>query len=174
MGPNKYTRFLSKVDHHNFDPERCWEWRGADKQNGYGHWNNGERSVPAHRAAYEMFVGETRPGLDVYHSCDNRACVNPDHLFLGTRKDNMQDAKRKGRISRGEKHAMALRTGRYRRHAKLTDTRVRAIVARVKSGHVKSQIARDYGVTPGTVNAIMRGDAWADITGIRKSYDEQS
>jgi len=167
-GPNIYTRFMRLVDANGFDPSACWEWIGAIKENGYGNFNGSAGTNSAHRYSYEMFVGDVPPGMDVCHSCDNRACVNPDHLFIGTRKDNMQDARRKGRLSSGEKHSIAIRTGTRIPGAKLSDNDVRLILRRVKSGHRSSQIAPDFNVTPGAVNAIKRGATWAHITGIRK------
>jgi uncharacterized protein (DUF433 family) len=167
-GSNRYTRFLAKVDHKRFDPVQCWEWTGANKGNGYGNWNDGNRYTSPHRSSYEMFVGPIPAGLEVCHTCDNRICVNPDHLFVGTRADNMQDAKRKGRLSRGEKHAMSIRTGMRMPHAKLTVANVHAIVARLSSGHRSSVIAKDYRVTPSAINAIRRGDSWSHLTGITR------
>ena len=75
----------------------CWLWiRGVDG-GGYGHTNKGY----AHRLAYERYVGPIPKGLLVCHKCDTIICINPDHLFLGTQKDNMADAARKGRLRNG-------------------------------------------------------------------------
>lgn len=74
----------------------CLEWAGQIHYNGYGWFCKGY----AHRFAYRTFVGPIPAGYDVCHHCDNRRCVRPSHLFTGTRKDNMQDAKRKGRLRR--------------------------------------------------------------------------
>lgn len=160
MGVNKFTRFLSKVDHHEFDPARCWEWKGANKGNGYGNWNDGIRTRPAHRAAYEMFVGPIDPDLDVCHSCDNRACVNPDHLFPGTRLENMADAKAKGRLANI-------------RHHKIDAGDVPVILARLKAGHRASRIASDFRVTAGAIGAIRAGRTWTHITGLEKTNGRQ-
>lgn len=93
-------RFLEKFD----QTEGCWNWKGSIKKSmrpghgGYGQFAiTPEEVFSAHRFSYLWFVGEIPEGLQVLHSCDNRKCVNPDHLFLGTHQDNMDDMKRKGR-----------------------------------------------------------------------------
>jgi predicted DNA-binding protein (UPF0251 family) len=86
-------RFLSKVDK---TKDGCWEWTGA-KSNGYGYlWNDGKLKRATHISL--LLVGIVVPsGLYALHKCDNPSCVNPDHLFLGTQKDNLQDASKKKR-----------------------------------------------------------------------------
>lgn len=75
----------------------CWLWTSSRSKHGYGHlrWKN--KYISAHRASYMLFHGEIQKNLVVCHKCDNPPCVNPDHLFIGTRKDNMQDMIKKGR-----------------------------------------------------------------------------
>lgn len=79
----------------------CWEWKGATDGHGYGQISRGAEQSPykAYRLSYEMFHGPIPEGLLVRHKCDNPICVNPDHLEVGTQKDNMQDASRRGRLN---------------------------------------------------------------------------
>lgn len=78
----------------------CWVWTGARNKAGYGRFGQGgdTRMVYAHRASYELHYGPVPTGMFVCHTCDNPSCVRPDHLFVGTRGDNMRDAHQKGRV----------------------------------------------------------------------------
>jgi hypothetical protein len=106
--------------------------------------------VWAHRAAWILFVGPIPTGLGVCHHCDNRRCVNPSHLFLGTQVDNMLDASRKGRIRKGERSTTA----------KLTEADVRRI--RSMTGYHKD-IAAEFGVSRRCIGAIRKRQKWAHV-----------
>jgi hypothetical protein len=75
----------------------CWLWERGVNSSGYGSLSVGDKTEMAHRVSYELYVGPIPPGLSVLHKCDTRSCVNPDHLFLGTRSDNNLDMSVKGR-----------------------------------------------------------------------------
>jgi len=94
-------RFWEKVN--KFAKNGCWEWTSSIKGNGYGAFfthliDEGRKCHSAHRYAWKLINGEIPNELWILHKCDNRICVNPDHLFLGTRTDNMRDAANKKRI----------------------------------------------------------------------------
>lgn len=128
----------------------CWLWTGAINDAGYGILLSGGRQVRAHRVAYELFVGPIPNALVVCHRCDIRACVNPDHLFIGTRDDNNKDMRKKGRAEHSDKHHAA----------KLTAEQVRLI----RDGRGRqSEIAAKYGITQSVVSRIRSGKAWGRV-----------
>lgn len=99
-GPKRKTvseRFWAKVQ----KSDGCWIWTGGTQRGGYGHFNKRSddpvTSWRAHRVAYELSVGPIPDGMNLCHTCDNRKCVRPDHMFLGMQKDNIADMYSKGR-----------------------------------------------------------------------------
>lgn len=133
-------------------PDECWEWQGGlNRPNGYGQLSNGRnRSVRAHRAAYEIAVGPIPQGLLVCHRCDNPKCCNPTHLFLGTSADNVADKVAKNRQLLGEKIWTA----------KLKPEQVPAIRASAEPTHL---IAIEFGVSESTIQLIKSKKVWVSV-----------
>lgn len=139
---NDLDRVMGYVAKHE---NGCWYWKGEIGPHGYGHaWLHGKR-LRAHRVVYEVIKGSIPPPpLILCHTCDNRQCVNPDHLFIGTKGDNIRDAVRKGRYPVGERHWAA----------KLTDEQASAIKTSGERQHV---LARRYGVSQALISRIKVG-----------------
>lgn len=131
----------------------CWEWNKSFKSEGYGNawWNN--KHEIAHRLSWTCYVGEIPQGLNVLHKCDNRKCINPKHLFLGTILDNNRDRKNKGRNANtfGERNPFS----------KLTEKQVMDILTRLRKKERGSSIAKLYNVSKHAISKIKTGKNWA-------------
>jgi len=136
------------------DSNGCWLWQKKLLSNGYGRLKVEGRDVSAHRAAWAAWNGPIPNGLCVCHRCDVPACVNPEHLFLGTYADNSQDMARKGRHGN--------RGGERSPRARLNATQVAEIRASTEASRV---IAARYGVSKDHVTRIQRGARWANEGG---------
>ena len=137
----------------------CWEWIAFKDKDGYGKISLRERnrkSYNAHRFSYELYYGSIPPGLDVLHNCDNPPCVNPNHLFLGTNKDNKQDAVNKNRHAHGSTHGNSV----------LTDELVREILIKIYNNDFQNvnQIANQYNIDRTVISGILTGKMWTHIT----------
>jgi hypothetical protein len=155
------TRFHAKVSH---EPNTgCWLWTGALVPKGYGSVRDDGpdfKRLGAHVASWKLHHGPVPIGLFVCHRCDVRWCVNPDHLFLGTHQDNMDDMHGKGRAGRARGEAIS--------RADLTAAGVLEIVERRRDGEAVRDIAADFGVTVGAIYHIASGRSWHHITGLTK------
>lgn len=133
----------------------CWMWIGAKADKGYGEIKipKTRRQIPAHRLSYMIKYGEIQQGKCVLHRCDTPSCVNPDHLFVGTKKDNSLDMVSKMRHCYGE------RQGSH----KLTEKDVLIIHSLVKFGVKQNRIAQMFGVTGMHITRIKRGERWKHL-----------
>lgn len=128
-------------------PDDCWEWQGTKDRGGYGRFYGGGATRSAHRLSYELTYGKIPDKLLACHSCDNRACCNPSHIFLGTQKDNVMDAVKKGRWIRP--------SGERCRKAKYSDETIRIIRQRHSNGERTIDLAVEYGMAGTSMSRIL-------------------
>lgn len=152
-------RFWNKV---NLDSDdKCWLWNGPFFVSGYGSFSRRGFTFRAHRLAWVLINGTIPEGLGVLHKCNVKSCVNPEHLYLGTQKQNMQDASRDGLMKPGrgwppklgEKHPMS----------KVTADQVREIRKRATNGESPIDIAGDYPIKTDMVRLIIRRLRWTHL-----------
>lgn len=171
--PTAEERFWAKVERRG--PDDCWEWKAAiDKQTGYGAFGLRDRVCGAHRFSYGLSHNLDVPSdLCVCHTCDNRSCVNPSHLFLGTRKANSEDMVSKNRQARVSPEQRASMTAGIRRArivanenqvpgvvAKFSAEQVRAIRLMAEQGHKQVDIAERFGVCRDTIGRMVRNTSY--------------
>ena len=135
------------------DPKDCWDWKGSFFSSGYPvfHWLRQNRG--AHKFSYQLYNGQLIDGMYVCHHCDNKRCVNPNHLFFGTCRDNKHDSMGKGRHAFGERQGSSV----------VTDEMVRYFKALLAIGFEPQEIARLFGVSRAIVSSVKIGRTWAHV-----------
>lgn len=150
-------RFWSKVDKDNgpVHPEhgRCWVWTAALFSNGYGVFGVAHKNKRSHRVSWELINGSIPSDMRVLHKCDNPRCVRPEHLFLGTDRDNAADRCSKGRQARGQRIGRAI----------LNDELVAKIKQLLRDGLGGTDIQELLGVDRENVYNIKRGMCWRHV-----------
>lgn len=129
----------------------CWEWQGYIDESGYGVAYHEGKNQKAHRVFFEAYHYTIKEGFVICHKCDNRKCVNPEHLFAGTHCENMRDMVEKGRSAKGEQIG----------NSKLKTHEVLEIY---KSAQSLRQLGKAYGVGKSTIGDIKQGITWAWLT----------
>lgn len=180
---NLFVRFWEKVER----GDGCWTWTGHRSRAGYGKFQIDGRAVPAHRVALMMTGATFLPGQMACHRCDNPSCVNPNHLYIGTAKDNARDKLLRGRSNnptgdrhgshtkpestpRGDKHYTRRRPDLVRRgerhpNAKITPETVAAIrgMAEEKPSRTQADIAAMFGICQSAVSQIIHRKKWTHV-----------
>lgn len=156
---------MKEGHHYTVAPSGCWEWSLSRLPNGYGRVG-AKRGLLAHRWAWTLANGQIPEGMCVLHRCDNRSCVRPDHLWCGSKKDNSQDALRKGRLDTTPPHLRAnWRPGRSKGElngsAKLTALVAAEIRERYARGALQRELADAYRVSQVAISKVVRGATWA-------------
>jgi|SRR3990172_10485598 len=161
MTQDDIIRFWGKAQ----KTDQCWLWTGATKTEinlNYGQFYFKGKRLAAHRLAWELTFGRIPSSLCVLHSCDNPICVNPTHLFLGTREDNVADRHKKARDSRGARHSSACI--KKKSNVKLLDSDILEIRRLCASrGLTHKEIADQFGIHKSTVSKIHLRTAWAYV-----------
>lgn len=146
----RIIKFWKKVDKSG-GKDACWEWKLGRDKDGYGRYSLKDVGYRAHRMAYQHTYGSIPKGLSVCHACDNPPCCNPRHLFVGTNKENNQDAVKKKR------HAFGQRNG----GASLKEFQVIEIIKKLKIvGVNQHQLARDYSCSVSAISKIHLYKTW--------------
>jgi hypothetical protein len=157
------NRFYTKVR----KSEGCWMWLGTKRAKYGGFWID-RAAHSAHRISYLIHKGEIPDGLWVLHTCDVRMCVNPDHLYVGTPKQNTADARDRGRLTTGEKHWTSRekeRRTRGEKHgkSKFTESQVMEIRKKSQEGLPYRKLAILYGVSNCCIQSIIYGKTWTHL-----------
>ena len=147
------VRFFEKI---SVNPETgCWDWLGSKLRNGYGQGlRDGGKQIMAHRFSYQQFVAPIPVGMFVCHTCDNRGCVNPEHLFTGTAADNNRDCASKCRNCAEDA-----------RRRILCEASALQIRRRAATGEPHPLLAKEFGVSRSTVTLIALGKTWKKAGG---------
>jgi len=143
-------RFLSKTNRVG----DCLEWQARKNRHGYGTFKMGGKSWLAHRASWLILKGQDPKDLKVLHKCDNPACVDPDHLFLGTQAENVVDMVSKDRHIKGEAVE----------NSKLVEADVAEIRRLARVGWRQKDIAEEFGVSRPCISRLLSGKTWKHVT----------
>lgn len=149
--PTILAHFWARVDKR--EPNECWEWQAGIDKDGYGKLSVNRKDWKAHRFSWMTSYGNVPNGLHVCHTCDNRRCVNPAHLFLGTNADNMKDKIEKGHQTRGSEYV----------RSKLTEADIPKIIELYNKGKSQCALGKIFGVQQTTISLVLRRERWTHV-----------
>jgi hypothetical protein len=144
-------KFWSRVEKRGEDD--CWQWLGSFDKDGYGQMRNGVLRIQdrAHKFSARLHFGEIPKGMCVCHTCDNKWCSNPKHLFFGTQQDNNADKVKKNRHAKGEQQG----------HSKLTEAQI--VEIRLRANEDYRKLCQEFNLVPSTIYRIWRNQSWKHI-----------
>lgn len=148
------TRFWERVKVLGIDD--CWEWTGATETFGYGRFYFCGRTQTAQRVSWQLTNGPIPVGMCALHKCDNPPCVNPNHLFLGSKTDNAADRQSKGRTR--------CAIGEAQGSSKLKTSEIEQIKRLRKTGLLQRDIAKRFNVSRSLVGMIVNGKRWSHLS----------
>jgi len=161
MKPKTLEDFLTQVEKKETG---CWEWMQCRDKKGYGYKGWEGKVWKAHRLVIHLLGVHLTPEIHVLHRCDNPPCCNPDHLFLGTNKDNVIDKVNKGKQSRGESHP----------GAKLTDAQVEEIRGRYLAGGItQKSLAKEYRISARQISCIVSNNSRIDADFPKRNFSRK-
>jgi len=143
------------TERYEIDPATgCWNWLGSIGSHGYGQMWNGFGPELVHRIFYKKNKGPIPEGHHVLHKCDNTRCINPDHLYAGTAKNNADDRefRERGNHAKGERNALA----------KLTEEDI-CLIRKLAESESQRALGRRFKVAHTTIGAVIRGKAWVHV-----------
>lgn len=158
LAPEHLARRLANGLDEAVDGE-CWNWARTTNNYGYGTLTVNGKTVFAHRLAYELGVGEVPEGMHVLHSCDNPRCINPSHLSVGTRSQNMKECSERGRA----RIPKQINLGEVNGASKLTEGDVVAIRGLLSKGLSQREIAARFKVSQQTISHIKNDKKWRHV-----------
>lgn len=145
-------RFWSKVDVKGED--ECWEWKKCKDKDGYGQYQINKKKYLSHRISWILENGDIPKKMCICHKCDNPSCVNPNHLFLGTNKNNSEDMTNKNRQAKGENQGLH----------KLTEKQILEIRLKyIPYKYTQQKLAEEYNISRSLIGYIVRNKIWKHI-----------
>ena len=149
----KLDRLKKSFEKKVIKKDGCWDWQGPSQKNGYLRIRYDVKKIGAHCASWLIYKGDIPTGFQINHHCDNRRCTNPEHLYLGTRKQNDEDRVQRERQAKGEKN----------RASKLTEDDVLKIKQLIDFGMSDMAISIDFKVSPACIWFIRKNQRWKHV-----------
>jgi hypothetical protein len=174
---NCYTQYVNSTHHVNErffkqveKTDYCWIWKACIDIDGYGRFSDKAHNIrTAHRYSYFFHHGDIPHGMLVCHKCDNPICVNPDHLFIGSSKDNSNDMKAKNRAAKGQRHGSCTKPEKINRGnthgmSKLIESDIPKIRNLIENKKTLREVANEFNVSRSSIHRIVKQLTWKHVS----------